>query len=228
MLGIHRVKIFPKRILSLAEQCEMEYLECQPKIQKLQTQYRELASAQVSRAEVMRIMSLVVKDYAARDFAADFRGRISNIWQEAAFDEQSSFAIDPMLNQRADGALLADALYFLMPDLVLDALKKKVDELVPKAVTLTLGEKRKRLAELEAELASIQSKSDEALGTYRKLVENPMAVPGIDPIPPHDSRIAAGLIPDPYLPEVPTETLEVTQQPSSYLKGQDAARLPAK
>jgi hypothetical protein len=55
-----------------------------------------------------------------------------------------------------------------------------------------------------------------------------MAVPGIDPIPPHDSRIAAGLIPDPYLPEVPTEKQEATQQPSSYLKGQDAARLPAK
>lgn len=225
MLGIHRVKIFPKRILSLAEQCEKEYLACQPKIQKLQTQYRELASAQVSRAEVMRIMSLVVKDYAARDFAADFRGRISNIWQEGAFDEQSSFAIDPMLNQRADGALLADALYFLMPDMVLTALKTKVDEIVPKNVTLTLGEKRKRLAELEAELAAIQSKSEEALGTYRKLVENDKAVPGVDPLPPHDSRIAAGLIPDPDLPVITEQATEITSQPSSYLAGQDAARL---
>ena len=225
MLGIHRVKIFPKRILSIAEQCEQEYLECQPKIQKLQAQLRELSSAPVSRAEVMRIMSLVVRDYAARDFAADFRGRISNIWQEAAFDEQSSFAIDPMLNQRADGALLADALYFLMPDLVLDALKKKVDELVPKSVTLTLAEKRKRLAELEAELAAIQSKSDEALGTYRKLVENNMAIPGVDPIPPHDSRVAAGLIIDPDLPVITEEVTEITSQPSSYLAGQDAARL---
>jgi hypothetical protein len=228
MLGIHRVKIFPKRILSIAEQCEQEYLGYQPKIAELQTQLRELASAQVSRAEVMRIMSLVVNDYAARDFAADFRERIGAISREAAFDEQSSFAIDPMLNHRADGSVLADALYYLMPALILDGIQKKVEALVPKNASLTLAEKRRRIAALEAELAGIQSKSDEALGTYRKLVENPMAVPGIDPLPPHDSRIAAGLIPDPYLPEVPTETWEATQQPSSYLKGQDAARLPAK
>lgn len=225
MLGVHRVKIFPKRILSIAEQCEKEYLDCQPKLQKLQNQLREMASAPVSRAEVMRVMALVVKDYASRDFASDFRERITNIWREASFDELSSFSIDPMLNQRADGALLADALYYLMPDLVLDAIKRRVDELIPKNITLTLSDKRKKIAALEAEMAAIQSKSDEALSTYRKLVENPSAVPGVDPIPPHDSRIAAGIIADPTLPDITEEKTAKSSQPSSYMAIQDASRL---
>ena len=210
------------RLDRFLDEIQAEFEATAPKVQAAREKVERARQMVVSRDEVMRIMSLVVRDYSDRDYGKIFKERIESIWTDPSFDEKFTFSCDPLLDQAAQGMgpTLADAVYFLIPDLILEGIRKRVDAVVPKSAKGTLADKRLAIAEAEAEFAQVDAKASGLLSEYRTLLDDRYALPG-------DHRKPRAPTPtlDNTLPEVVDDSAAKSSQPSSYLASQDASRL---
>jgi hypothetical protein len=214
--------IAPTNLDRFLDQIEAEYLTFPPKIAAARKKLDEARHLVVSREEVMRIMSLVVRDYSERDYSKAFQARIETIWTDPSFDEKFTFSCDPLLDQIAQGQgpALADAFYYLLPDLILDGIRKRVEAVIPKSARGTLAEQRKAIAEAEATVNDLERQAAELLSQYRTILDSREAQIGDHRKPPEPTPILQNTLPD-----LVDDSVAESSQPSSYLAGQDAARL---
>ena len=212
----------PTNLDRFLDQIEAEYLTLPPKIAAARKKLDEARQLVVSRDEVMRIMSLVVRDYSDRDYGKAFKDRIESIWTDPNFDEKFTFSCDPLLDQAAQGMgpTLADAVYYLIPDLILEGIRKRVEAVVPKSARGTLAGKRKAIAECEAVLNDLEHQASDILSQYRMILDNRYAQIGDHRKPPPPAPILENTLPD-----ITEENHAKTSQPSSYMASQDASRL---
>ena len=210
------------RLDRFLDEITAEYEAIAPKVKAAKEKVEKARQMVVSRDEIMRVMGRVVRDWSARDYAPIFKERVESIWQNPDFDENFTFECDPLLDPRAQGLgpALADAIYFLLPDLLLAGIEKRVSEIVPKSARGTLAEKRRAIAEAEAEFSELEGKASALLSEYRTLLDDRYAMPGDHRKPPAPTPIF-----DNILPDVVDDSPAKTSQPSSYLAGQDAARM---
>ena len=209
------------RLDRFLDEITAEYQALAPKVKAAREKVEKAREMVVSRDEVMRVMGRVVRDWSARDYAPIFKERVESIWQNPAFDENFTFECDPLLDPRAQGLgpALADAIYFLMPDLLLGGIEARVSEIVPKSAKGTLADKRKAIATAEAEFNELDAKASALLSEYRTLLDDRYAMPG-----DHRKPSAPAPILDNTLPEVADDSPAKSSQPSSYLASMDAAR----
>jgi hypothetical protein len=216
------------RLQRFIDEVTRDYLFIQPQIEKARQKLAEARALTISRAEVMRVMALVVRTYSERDFGRDFSERISAIWNNPHFDEQFTFECDPLLDMRAQGTgpALADAIYFLLPDLLLAALEKRVHAIVPRSAKGTLSEKRKAVAEAETHLSELEHQSSDLLSQYRMLLDDKLAVPGQQSVSPEsDAAIAAEPIYTEESAESEALAEPATARQSGYLIQNEARRM---
>lgn len=210
------------RLDRFLDEIQAEFEAIAPKVQAAREKVEKARQMVVSRDEVMRIMGRVVRDWSARDYAPIFKERVESIWQNPDFDENFTFECDVLLDPRAQGLgpALADALYYLAPDLLLAGIEKRVSEIVPKSARGTLADKRKAIATAEAEFSELDARASGLLSEYRTLLDDRYAMPG-----DHRKPRAPAPILDNTLPEVVDDSPAKSSQPSSYLASMDAARV---
>ena len=164
----------------ILDRIEADYLALQPKLATARKALESARNLPISRAEVMRVMRLCVIRDGEANAGPIFANRISAIVDNPDFDEAFTRDCDPVLDLFAggQGPALADAIYFLLPDLILAGIEKRVESLIPKSAKGTLAERRTAIAAAESELADLERQSSELLSQHRIIVDDRFAMPG--------------------------------------------------
>ena len=124
-------------------------------------------------ADCMRVMKSAVA--AARTDLESLADERLKFFLSPEFDERWLGEVDMTLAARS-GALI-NTTFALFPDAWLDLAEQRLRKMGCDKSKMTLAEKRKQVAELEAEVSQIAQARDNALGMWRKLTNTKTGYP---------------------------------------------------